>query len=245
MNLYNDGFNMPFNNSTTEVLFENFRKLPTTVECNIHGLTRCLTNGKCMQCNEDKLVAQAKLLTTESTRDKLMQSGFGVKFKNVTFENYQPNSPSQQSALDICKRYAFSDKVKSGGKGVVLLGTPGVGKTHLSACIAKEFINRNDRVQYIKYYQLNGARYPDITMKSLSNVRLLIIDEVGTQNTDFKQESLFEIIDMRYDRGLNTVLITNLTEKEFDTMMSDALISRLAETSYRIQVTGNDYRLTK
>lgn len=170
-----------------------------------------------------------------------------------TFEDFdfsfQP-SLNKEEILDF-KNLRFIEKAEN----ILFVGSPGVGKTHLSISIGIEnaknnhktyFINCNDLIQSLKKAYLQNRL--DDKLKTLTKYKLLIIDEVGYLPIDKESANmLFQLINRRYEKG-STIITTNKPFSEWgelfgDSMIANAILDRLLHHSHIINITGNSYRL--
>ncbi len=170
-----------------------------------------------------------------------------------TFEDFdftfQP-SINKEQILDF-KNLRFIDKAEN----ILLVGSPGVGKTHLATSIGIEnaknnhstyFINCNDLIQALKKAHLQN-RLED-KLKTLAKYKILIIDEVGYLPIDVEAANmLFQLINKRYEKS-STIITTNKPFAEWgelfgDPMIANAILDRLLHHSHVININGNSYRL--
>lgn len=230
---------------TMDKFAEWMNATPKTINCEIHGVMPGNTFNKCQKCYEEKQTRKAEQEKWKEDRNILLMNGVDEEFIDLSLSDYIPSEETQYKALDLAGKYLQSDKIKE-GLSIFFTGTPGVGKTMLACCIAKEMLKRHDSaysVKYMKYYQLNTVRYPENKISHLATVKFLIIDEIGVSNTDNKKDALFELIDMRWSKKLNTILLSNLSKDEFNQLFNDpALQSRLAQKYIQFTITGEDYR---
>lgn len=84
-------------------------------------------------------------MTGDGRRIKAVLNYFGPprKLESATLGNYKPKTKEQQAALETCKAYASDLDNLRFGKGLLLFGKWGAGKTHLSVATTRELIERH------------------------------------------------------------------------------------------------------
>lgn len=221
--------------------------------CNLHPESDIFMNGKCICChNEMKLKQRNKKL------DKIYQhlsivSNIPARYRHAALDSALIDYSIQQKAINCFKANPYSN--------FLLVGKTGTGKTHFGCALIhhlisqqeytdEQFADFDDRrienmksdYRYIKFYQLTDLKIKDYSsFLKILNCKMLVIDEVANNFSEFKQALLFEIIDARYDEMLPTTLITNLEIKQFAPMLSDALKSRL-HNHVMLEFDIKDYR---
>ncbi len=141
-------------------------------------------------------------------------------------------------------------------KSLLFLGTAGTGKTFLSSCIANEILSKGHTVLYqtapvlldsiFKYKFKNDTKLNGL-YDDLFNVDLLIIDDLGTENTSSaKFSELFSIINSRIlNPKVKTIISSNLTWQQLSKAYDDRITSRLIGYYDICMFFGNDIRLKK
>ena len=136
------------------------------------------------------------------------------------------------------------------------LGGSGTGKTHLMAAICREAIQQGYTVKFVRVSDLvtmlSEAKREGklgVMMKKLLKVSLLALDELGYVTLSAKKaQLLFDIIAKRSEEG-GSVFVTSNFEfsrwKEFigDTVMTAALVGKLAGNAVVLNMNGEDYRI--
>ncbi|WP_105305070.1 IS21-like element helper ATPase IstB [Anaerolactibacter massiliensis] len=137
---------------------------------------------------------------------------------------------------------------------ILFIGSPGVGKTHLSVSIGIEaaynhrstyFITCNDLLLRLKRAQLENRL--EQKLKLYARYKLLIIDEVGFLPLDEESSKLFfQLISMRYEKH-STIITTNKPLSQWgqifgDPVLANAILDRLLHHCSVIKIVGKSYR---
>ena len=142
--------------------------------------------------------------------------------KTATFENFNIETDEEQQAVEFAKNLA--EFYKNGGQGNSFMSGPaGSGKSHLSMAILKSYLESGEKtalfvsyshvVRLIKdsFNNRDSIYTQNNIMSLLTNVDLLVMDDIGSENnSDFSEELLTDVLDGR----ISTIITTNLSSEE-------------------------------
>ena len=174
--------------------------------------------------------------------DSTVQPAFGVSPR----ENMERN-------FDVCRDYAY--QFDRGGGNLLLSGGTGLGKTFLSACIARVVSENGFSVVYDTAASVfsrfedakfrrddGGSEDADRCMKC----DLLILDDLGTEmTTAFVQSALYQIVNGRLMEKRATIISTNLAPEEIGSRYGRSVLSRLEGDYEILPFFGEDIRRLK
>lgn len=160
--------------------------------------------------------------------------------KTRTFETY--DRAKMPDAFDAAKRWADSPK-----GWLLLIGAPGVGKTHL-ACAAVNVIEaRREPVAFVSVPTMLESLRPDregaLELDQLARVPVLALDDIGKQkDSDWTKEVFFRLFDLRYMEDLPTLITSNDDGQAMAKKLGSAIVDRMIEKSDVVTMGGRSYR---
>ncbi len=215
-------------------------------------MCRCLKE----LCAQEQIKELSKLLDLgEQSFDS-----FRMDYYSQTPWSAHGTSPrgNMELVYDVCLSYA----TKFGRfalKNLFLSGPPGLGKTFLSACIARTVSENGFSVVYDTagniFAQFEARKFlrdsrdgldaRDETRRYLS-CDLLILDDLGSElTTQFTQSALYELVNARLVGEKHTVISSNLTMGEAAQRYAPQIASRLEGEYHVLHFFGDDVRLLR
>lgn len=170
---------------------------------------------------------------------------------NMAAWNFNNDDQRNPKLTDVMKEYVeHFPEYRRSGKGLLLYGSVGTGKTFYSACIANAVIDAGYRAYMTNFAaianDLSGTWDKSLYIDDLMRNDLLIIDDLGAERkSEYMQEQVWNITDARYRSGLPMIITTNLTAAELDKgdgLGNVRIYSRLLERCLAIEVSGKDRR---
>lgn len=207
-------------------------------------LTACSLCAAESSANQLKIDEQnaAKAAKARLERSRI-EAGVSPRYAQVTFSDYRVES--QDHALALQEALDFTRHIRSGGNGnLIFSGRVGTGKTMLASAMINELMphkrcrlaSLSSLVRELKDSWGKGASMSEtMLLKHLSELDLLIIDEVGQQRgTETEILFVFDIIDGRYKNMLPTVLISNLDKTGIREAIGDRAFDRLRQDGGKV-----------
>ena len=204
------------------------------------------------------LSAGCPVCKEESRIRKLFgESQIPRRFEERNFENYVASSDKQRLALESCQSFAdnFTDSLAA-GRGLLLIGTCGTGKTHLACATLSRVIQAGHSGFFttvdkllckIKSTWAGTGTTQEEMIRRFTSVDLLVIDEIGAYRSASARERdlLFEVINDRYEEMRPTIFISNLNLTGADSIeeyLEERSFDRICESSQIVVFNWPSYR---
>lgn len=186
-------------------------------------------------------------------------------FKQFDLSLYEGSSPAETERVRrimdnlrrLCEDYANNFAPDS--QSLLFRGGTGLGKTFLSACIARVVSEKGFSVVYdtavsvLEAFEAQkfardeetGANGAEAVRRCLS-CDLLILDDLGTElPAGYTQSALYTLINTRLISGGKTIVSTNLTDEELRRRYTPQTVSRLLGEYITLSFVGRDIREVK
>ena len=198
----------------------------------------------------------------ELIKENIRSSGIGNLIEKQSFDNfdlsiYEDEAIRKEMAHNLKEAKKYATEFKRDSKNLLLIGTTGTGKTHLTTAIAKTVIENGFEVIYdsaqnivaaFEYdrfksgygqYEARGEKYLEC--------ELLILDDLGTEfSNQFTVSCIYNLLNTRLNKGLPTVISTNLGAGELLNRYEDRIYSRiLGQDTVVLRFLGKDNRLSR
>lgn len=258
--------------NAVESLIERSKTAIPTNDCDYIGEDGLLYCGKCHTKKQTEVMlfgtirrpmclckCEAEKRDKEEAERK--QADFGRKIKDLrrtgfpesnmqewTFENDDMTNSRVTNAM---KKYVENfDEMKKQGKGLLLYGSCGTGKTYAACEVANALIDKGYPVLVTNFARIINALQATFEKQeyidSFNRFSLFVIDDLGIErNTEFAKEQVFNIIDSRYRAGLPMIITTNLSIdkiKKPDDIENGRIYDRILERCFPIEVSGQSRR---
>jgi len=200
---------------------------------------------------------------SDITENIFQRMNIPKRYRGKELTNFEPDEKAgHKFVLLRVEDYINSDRFRE-GKGLFLVGPPGVGKTHLAVSMLKEFFRRRGIVGL--FYDtrsllfklkasFDGSASAREILEETVETPLLVLDDLGSERlSDWARDILHYIIINRYNELKPIVITSNIElksrkmdgdvlENTLEERMGQAIASRLSEICEIIPVKGKDKR---
>ena len=197
-------------------------------------------------CRQEQKRELASLLPTGKERFE----NFSLElYPDRFYPNYGTTARTlMQKNLNFCRKYAA--EFQPGARSLLFSGATGLGKTFLSACVARQVAEGGHSVVYVTagklfadYEAVKFERAEAEILRDYRDCDLLIIDDLGTEmTTEFVKAALYEVVNTRLLGQKTSLISTNLDENNLEARYGGQIASRLVGSYRVIYFLGDDIR---
>lgn len=184
------------------------------------------------------------------------------RYDGYHFHNYKPSENYESQASALVAAMELVHKYPKVDRGLLFMGSVGVGKTHLAVSILKGLTERGFGCLFYEFgtllkeiqdsYNVNTHASELSVLSPVLNVEVLVLDELGaTKPTDWVRDTMAHVINTRYNDKKLTIFTTNYLdirrndrEEVLEDRIGTRLRSRLFEMCQTVMIEGKDYRKT-
>jgi len=204
-----------------------------------------------------------------ATESRVRAARIPRRYEHCTFDSFEIHHSSHEGSLRLARQWAELYPVVE--HGLLFLGEPGRGKTHLAVAIARELLlSKGAAVLFIEQrallkalqgtFESGSEQRESEILRPAIEAELLILDDLGAgRTTPWAKDVMHDVIAQRYNDQRPMVITSNLPFDEaketgrgrgravdapltLRDRLGDALISRLHEMCRIVRVDGKDYR---
>jgi DNA replication protein DnaC len=213
----------------------------------------------------------------ERENRRLAAAHIPTRYRDCTLDAFEPSyrgaNETVRTALVTARRFVDEYPVDTAGKGLMFVGSVGLGKTHLAVGVLQRLVReRGARGLFCDYRELlksiQNSYNPDVRttelelLKPIFAAEVLVLDDLGAQKpNEWVWDTVALILNTRYNDRQTTIITTNYAdlpaaagglsdperaarEPTLGDRVGDRMRSRLAEMCIRVEITGEDFRQT-
>jgi DNA replication protein DnaC len=219
------------------------------------------TSWKSIDENGIQRVRRCECWIEKTARTRLKQANIPTRYQHCTLTDFLAYNDSLKRAVEYALKVIADFPIRSTerDRGLLLIGAPGVGKTHLAVAMLSECIRKGGVGRFYTVIDLMGllrstyAGQDNTTesavLRDVTEADIVVLDELGRERaTEWRDEMLHLIVNARYSNRRPTLFTTNFDVGDIED--PDALqvrvgmrvYSRLCEMCEMLHLDAADYR---
>ncbi len=230
-------------------------KCRTPKQCRVELMGK-LIMPKCLcKCEVERREREEEAERKKAFAERIKKyRAMGFPQSQMQYWTFDNDDLGNEKLSNMAKRYVnHFDAMHKEGRGLLLYGGVGTGKTYIACMIANALIDKGYPVLVTNFARilstLQGTFDKQEYLDSLNQFKLLVIDDLGIErDTGYAKEQVFNIIDSRYRAGLPMIITTNLTMQKLATeseLADKRVYDRILERCYPVEVAGDSRRMKK
>jgi DNA replication protein DnaC len=223
------------------------------------------TGWKPVDVNGVRRVVRCECWRERVGHDRLANANIPKRYQHCSFANFSAYNASLERALEQARRvpdrFPSANNLREQGRGLLLEGPPGVGKTHLAVAVLKQvmdtagarglFYDTRDLLRIIRSTYDPSIQTTELEiLRPVMTADLLVLDDLGAEKTsEWVEETMNLIVNTRYNERRLTIFTSNYLDIPDDSDPNSLLFrigfrmrSRLHEMCEFIEMDGADYR---
>lgn len=207
------------------------------------------------RCRADELAAEEQQRKAEKQWERIrLNRRVSFLESDMQHWNFVADDDADPRIMRAAKSYVANfTQFREQGKGLLLYGGVGTGKTFAAACIANALIDTGRTCLMTNFARVLNTLWSieekQAYIDSFNQFDLLVLDDLGAERrSEYAQEQVFNVIDGRYRSGLPLIITTNLgidKIKKPDTVGNARIYDRVLEMCHPIELSGQSRRRKK
>jgi DNA replication protein DnaC len=205
-------------------------------------------------------VSRCECVRDKATERRASEARIPPRYQRCTLDNFVTYQNEELlRAVSTARRFAEAFPVVQ--KGLMLIGPPGIGKTHIAVAVLRDVIRRTGArgLYYDTRALLRDIRTtynPQLQLAEMDVIRpvmdaeILVLDDLGAERlTDWVEETMSMIVNTRYNERRPTIFTSNYEDIPDEGELNSLLVrvgfrlhSRLREMCEFLEYDGPDYR---
>lgn len=231
-------------------------KCGTPKQCRVKLMGKIISPKCLCKCEAERIKQEEEAERQKAFTERIKKyRRMGFPESQMQDWNFENDDRSNEKLSDMAKRYVdnFAEFSKD-GKGLLLYGGVGTGKTYIACMIANALIDKGYPVLVTNFARILSTLQSTFDkqeyLDSLNQFKLLVIDDLGIErDTSYAKELVYQTVDSRYRAGLPMIITTNLTMQELATeniILADKRVyDRIIERCFPVEVSGESRRKKK
>jgi DNA replication protein DnaC len=208
----------------------------------------------------DKGVQPCRCRKQEQLRRLVEAANLPRLYDECTLSTYKPVIGNASQILAFKHAFQLVDNYPGDGRGLLLMGSCGVGKTHLAIGILRALLDKGVRCLFYDFgvlLKMIQASYNPNTQQSeleilapVFDVEVLVLDELGASKpTEWVLDTMLQIVRARYNDRKLTIFTSNYLDgcsgndnERLEDRIGIRMRSRLYQMCRTVVIDGEDYR---